>query len=159
MTGPPDYWKANNLNAPEYRPRWGDIDPRKALAKLRPDSGELTRARVVTGAGTVVVREWQPRRIALGLDVGERMVLEVSQFYYPNWVATLNGTTRVAVDPSTPDGLVRLTLPAGTHTVELKFAKSKWESIGEIISSLCSGILLVFTGLLVWRERRARRSR
>ena len=159
LTGPPDYWKANNFNTTEYRPRWGDIDPRKVFAKLRPDSGELTRARVINGAGAVVTHEWQPRLIVLGLDGGSNMVLEVSQFYYPNWVATVDGTTRVAVDPSAPDGLVRLTIPAGSHTVELRFARSKSESTGGIISLFCSGILLLLAGMLSWRRWKVRKPR
>jgi hypothetical protein len=44
--------------------------------------------------------------------------VEVRQFYYPNWIGTVNGSASVSLTPAPSTGLLRMDLPAGKIAVE-----------------------------------------
>jgi hypothetical protein len=54
----------------------------------------------------------------------------------------LDDTTRLILSPSTPDGLVTLSVPPGNHDVQLRLERSGAELAGEIISLASAAIAL-----------------
>ena len=54
----------------------------------------------------------------------------------------LDETTRLILRPSTPDGLITLSVPPGSHDVQLRLERSGAEPAGEIISLASAAIAL-----------------
>lgn len=134
-------------DAPEYRPasaasiQAGDFE--NLLSRIcRDGDGRMARACAVEGTGTIKVERWQPREISLRVETESGMALNVSQFYYPGWAAYLDGQ-RHTLTPSAPDGLLHLTVPAGTHQVSLRLRHTAAEDAGIILSAASLVALLL----------------
>ncbi|HLL72737.1 MAG TPA: hypothetical protein VK363_14940, partial [Pyrinomonadaceae bacterium] len=135
-------------DAPEYRPataastQAGDFE--NLLSRIcRDESGRMARACAVEGTGTIKVERWQPREISLRVETESGLALNVSQFYYPGWAAYLDGR-RHPLAPSAPDGLLHLTVPAGTHQVNLRLRHTAAEDAGIILSAASLVALLLY---------------
>lgn len=148
LTGPTSVRGMNDLNTSEYRPRWAHTEVRRLLASLRADSSGIARARVIGDSGRLAVSQWKPRDIGILVDGRTRMMVEVRQYYYPGWTATLDGSEHVTVEPSSEDGLIRIPVPPGIHAIELHLANSAAERWGEIVSA-ASVAVLILTAILV----------
>jgi len=140
-------WLADKSNTPEYRPKWMHGDTPALIRRLRGNADTISRAVVVQGEGALAVLAWKPRHLSLTLDARSPTTVEVRQFYYPNWIGTLNGSASITVTPAPSTGLLRMDLPAGTHTVDLHFVPSVSERRGIAISALslvaCVGAVAV----------------
>jgi uncharacterized membrane protein YfhO len=74
-------------------------------------------------------------------------VLQIGQFYYPGWTATLSNTQQpLVIEPAQVNGLLTVKIPAGQHQISLQRVALKEEVIGRIISLVSLVILaaLVF---------------
>jgi hypothetical protein len=139
-------------DAPEYRPRWNqslaqldwdasmDIDNWDTLLEHEFESlvqrvnNSGTGARIIKGTGRVTVTARRPREIDFHVESPSGVTLEASQFYYPYWKAGVLGESNIPIEPSTPDGLLTLRLPAGSHDVHLRLDRSRAEVAGGIVS-------------------------
>ncbi len=70
-------------------------------------------------------------------------------FYFPGWEATLDGQP-LDLAPTDPNGLIAFTLPAGQHTLDIRFGSTPIRNVAGIISALCVlllgfGFWLAFT--------------
>src|SRR5262249_61128280 len=97
----------------EARQKWGGRGP---------DS--LSQVRIVDGTGNARAELWKPRHIRFRVKTPSTAVAEVRQYYYPLWSATLDDESSVALQPSTPFGLLRLTVPPVTPTIDLRLEQS-----------------------------------
>jgi hypothetical protein len=140
-------WVALGRDVPEYRPATAlSNSPAyfERLARRFCREGEaLARACVVEGEGALEVGLWQPRRVALSVSSPRGVVIDARQFYFPGWVARLDGRPH-PLRPSSPDGLIRLDVPAGDHRVELTLTRAAPELAGEIVSALSLASLLAW---------------
>ncbi len=158
----------DSRDAPEYRPRWNqsmrdldwnasiDIDHWDALLEHEFDSvrqrvnspaGQPV-ARIVEGVGRVTMTARKPREIDLHVDTPTGVLVEAPQFYYPNWRAhVLNEPQYVPIEPSRPDGLATLRLPAGSYDVQLRMERSSVEVAGEVVS-LGTFAVLILVGII-----------
>lgn len=134
LSGSPSPRKKLGHDTLEYRTRWAMGDYEQLLLRLRDYQGNLTKARIVDGDGNVTVQVWKPRHIVMLVDAKIESILEVSQFYYPTWTAMLDNKSLMAVQFSKPDGLVILSVPPGRHSLELRFAKTRYEALGMKVS-------------------------
>jgi hypothetical protein len=155
-------------DAPEYRPRWNqsigqldwdaslDIDNWDKLLEHEFDS-VLQRVnssdgppevRIIQGSGLVTVTARKPREINLQVETPTGALLEAPQFYYPYWIADALGKASIPISPSTPDGLINLRVPAGSHDVRLRLARGSAEVAGRIVSlvSVAAMILAFVVG-------------
>jgi hypothetical protein len=83
-------------------------------------------------------------------DVPAKMAL----FYFPGWEVRVDGSPRPALQA--PDGLVALSFPAGTHTLELNYVLSP---IGKTSRAISIGAWLVWLttcGFSFYRSRRGK---
>jgi hypothetical protein len=146
---------AERRDAPEYRPstaasiQEGAFD--QLLDRLCKSGARAERACVVGGSGTVAINSWRPREVTLDVNSAEGVSLNVSQFYYPGWVAAVDERP-YPLTPSEPDGLLRLNLPGGTHHVRLRLSQSRQEIAGKIIS-LVTVLLLALYLLIPLRHK------
>lgn len=126
---------------PEYRPRWvpNELYNEKSLIDL----GRQGKATLMNEAGTARVLEWNHRHIRVETHADREAVLQIGQFYYPGWAATLGEQQdRLSVQPAQANGLLTVKLPAGDHQISLQRIAFKEDIIGRIIS-LVSLIILV----------------
>lgn len=151
-------WRSNNWNTAEYRPRWAPANIEKSVVQLRGAATTIPRARIVNGDGVSRVAQWKPRRITLATDGSTIMIVAISQYFYPGWVATLDSAAAIPVDLSPADGLLQLSVPQGRHTIEMRLRKSRAETLGGRISlsSVIGFVLLVFVSLVGNRSARDR---
>ncbi|MEA3342449.1 MAG: glycosyltransferase family 39 protein [Chloroflexota bacterium] len=71
-------------------------------------------------------------------------------FYFPGWRVTVDGEP-VPVAPTDPDGLIAFDLPAGRHTVTVRFGETPLRLTADVISLLSLALLLVLLTLHVSR--------
>ncbi len=124
----------------EFLPRWAE----------QFDAPSSERDSDVAAPREVSLQAVMPTGLRLSVDSDSPSALHLNQFYFPGWQATLNQATSLAVHPSTQQGLVTVDLPAGAHTVEIRWADSWVENAAEWLSIVA---LLVFgVVLLLWRR-------
>lgn len=121
----------------EFLPRWVDELPdMSALADPLAAGGSPDRLALAEGISAQRVR-------GSALDVtyqihAERATgLTYRQFYFPGWRATLDGR-RIALEPSSPHGLVSFQVPEGEHTLRLKFGSTPPRRLGWALSALAA---------------------
>ena len=151
-------------DAPEYRPRWNqsigeldwdasvDIDNwdqrlenefDSLIERVAPAGGSAPDIRIIQGTGRATATLRKPGEIDLHVETPTGVSLEAPQFFYPYWTARmLEETTPMILRPSTPDGLITLSVPAGNHDVQLRLERSGVELAGEIISLASAAIAL-----------------
>lgn len=129
---------ASNSSIQEFRPRWAaetlELDlpdhtvPPLAISNMAANAfgleAQITTARPVS--------------------------LRFQQYYFPGWQLLLDGQTELATYPSTNLGLLTADLPAGTHTLQLR-----WQ--GTALQHWSGGITLISLLVLIavgwWRGR------
>lgn len=143
---PPNDWMYDPLG--ELLPEWVQVLPPKDLLTAQYQAGQPVN-RLAWTAGQVVQTAWQTRP---GYD---RYVLQAAQpatltyqtFYFPGWQATLDGQP-IPLGISSPDGLIQLDLPAGSHVLEIAFHNTVLRTVSWFISgaglALC--LLILFSG-------------
>ncbi|MGI9165176.1 MAG: 6-pyruvoyl-tetrahydropterin synthase-related protein [Pyrinomonadaceae bacterium] len=147
-----------NSDANEFRPRWVVSLQEPGLESLLGRIGEsadgLSKVKIVEGTGNVDVKSWKPREIAFQVDTPTGAVLQVSQFYFPGWSAyTTDEPCSLKVEPSKPGGLVRVSVPGGSHRVMLLLNQTLPEYAGQLISAASATLLVVMVGLSAyWRK-------
>jgi hypothetical protein len=143
-------WVALGKDAPEYRPALAPSNTPEYLEGLKRrfclDGEKLAQACVVEGVGAVAVERWQPRRISLRVSSASGATLNVRQFYFPGWAATLDGRAH-PLTPSASDALLSLSVPGGEHRVEISLRRQAPELAGQIVSAISVVLLLLFVSL------------
>lgn len=99
----------------------------------------------------VAVEGYEPEYIRLNVDTPEDGLLVVSEWYYPGWTASIDGTETPILE--TNAGLRGLFVPAGTHNIEFAYRPLS-VMIGAVVTILS---LIGLTGMLV-ASRTARQS-
>jgi hypothetical protein len=135
-----------------------EFDPRRtALVEVRPEElpplpGAAAKESAQFAAQmTVRVVSYEPTRVQLETDAPTPALLVVSEIYYPGWQATVDGQ---AAPVWLTDYVLRgVALPAGRHTVEMRYVASAARR-----GALVSAFALVLLGALFVYERRASRS-
>lgn len=128
--------------------------PGQAAPFSMPESW-LEPASVPAGAppDRVSFEDFRPERIVIRSDSLAPGFLVVTQAFYPGWKALVDGApTRLVA----ADGLFQAVhLPAGSHQVELTF-EPRSLLIGEIVTGVSLGVLLLGFALVVLGWRRSR---
>jgi len=157
---------AEAREVPEYYPRWNramaemdwevsideaewDSQLNKKFESLRQSvadsGGGSSKVRVVEGTGEVNIINWMPGDIRLRTDTSTGMRLYVSQFYYPGWIAQLAGeSSGLNIQPSEPDGVISIFVPGGQHQVLLQLKQGAAEKVGQLVSLISIGVMLVY---------------
>ncbi len=121
-------------DAMEYRPRW--VSPEMFepgyISKLGRSSA---KASVTVGQGSLLIQRWQPREIVLQANATTDIWVTINQFYYPGWTARLNGESYL-LPVQSPEGLLRIRVPSGKHSVIVRLDAGVEERVGKIISAV-----------------------
>lgn len=133
-----------------FLPRWVAaglfaLSP-EALAKLQSLGSDLERGAIVERSGTFKVKKWQAGTIAVDVDSPAGVTLILNQFYYPGWTARIDGgEAALTLDPSEPEGLIRIVVPGGTHQLRVTLETTRIERAGQVTSlvALCIAAVLV----------------
>jgi len=154
---------------PEYRPRWSQtmaaIDWNTSTNedewadKLEKEYDSLVartgaydpktpKAAITIGSGKVDVMSWRPREIRLQTSASAPMSVQLLRFYFPVWQARLaDSGAMVNVQPTEPDGLLSVDVPAGDHDVVVELAQTNEERTGKLISIVSAVCLVVYAGV------------
>jgi hypothetical protein len=126
----------------EYVPRWAETlpDP-NALIERFAESSIIPRLAPPEGV-TVERAAWHHTRATLTLTAAQEAALVFDWFYLPNWVATLDGQP-LTLSPNPQDGRIRLTLPAGTHTLDIALGRTGNQALADALSLAAVGGLLM----------------
>ncbi|MBA3924340.1 MAG: hypothetical protein H0X31_22605 [Nostocaceae cyanobacterium] len=133
--------------ASDYRPIWvsPEIFNSDNISKL---ARSRAKASITGGQGSISIRDWQPRKIVLQANAATYVWLTINQFYYPGWTARLKGESHLLpVQPSRPEGLLRVGVPQGNHEVMVTLDAGVEERAGQIISaaSVIIALFLIFS--------------
>ncbi len=100
--------------ANEYMPVWV-----RELPKTRPTS----RVEMVDGDAEMVIKNATTQRIQATIEAQTEAVVQVNTIYYPGWGIIIDGSP-VAIDYTNPKGLMRATVPQGSHTLIAEFRET-----------------------------------
>jgi hypothetical protein len=124
-----------------FRPRW-------VLSDIRKSAEQTPQVSIYTGVGSVEIGSWKPRDIILEVNTPGSMVLTIGQLYYPGWTAQIMGEPCcLLIQPSKPEGLLRVSMPGGNYEVALRLTVSVLEYAGQMISAVSAVIFLL---LAIW---------
>jgi hypothetical protein len=143
---------AKSSDYQDFFPRWvprGQLERSHLMAV--PQAQFSAGSSVSQRLGNVQVIRWQPPHIELAVKTDIAARIKLHQYYYPGWVARLDGgTTRLEVRPSRPDGLLEVQVPPGTHRVRIEREALLEERAGQILSGVS---LAMLAGSVLWRRR------
>jgi hypothetical protein len=132
-----------NWCTPEYRPRWSRENPLTSVGRFGQTDGKPNKTRVMQGAATILVLEWNPRSIVLIADCRTNSLIEVAQFYYPGWTVESSSNAEIVSGPSIGSGLIAFAIPRGIQIVDIKLKKTTMERGSETISFVSLAVLLL----------------
>lgn len=101
----------------------------------------------------ITPQQQDPLALSWHIASSSAFTLEILQFYFPEWQATLNGA-HIDLRPSAPYGLSLVDLPAGDYTLSLVYQPSLWRVIAWGLSLEAATLALV----LAWAFQRRRAS-
>jgi hypothetical protein len=109
---------------------------------------------VGAGSGTARLVDYGNERAVARVAAPRRSLLVLTDVHYPGWKATVDGREAPV---ERVDYLLRgVAIPAGEHTVELRYEPASWR-IGWIISVAATLVLLAVVAVGARAARRARR--
>ncbi|HEX8072000.1 MAG TPA: hypothetical protein VF546_18775 [Pyrinomonadaceae bacterium] len=132
-----------------------EFDPqRTALLEVAPAAlPDLPAAGAVPAQTAARVVSYEPTRLRIETDAPTPSVLVVSEIFYPGWEARVDGQARPIL---LTDYLLRgVALPAGRHTVEMRYAATAARN-GAVVSALA---LVSLCALFVYDRRASRLER
>jgi 4-amino-4-deoxy-L-arabinose transferase-like glycosyltransferase len=124
-------------------PRTAPKDP-LLLPHLKP-------AELAEGNGDIVsITRWDPEHRELEVMVTAPDLLKVRTFYFPGWVARVDGE-QAEITVGRRLGEIQIELEPGTHNVRLDFTNTTPRRVGEVMTVAASVLLC---GLLLLARRR-----
>ena len=121
------------------------FDPRRtALLELPPHSLPALPGGQISSAATARIAAYENNRLVVDTVADTASVLIVSEINYPGWVATVDGARTPIM---TTDFLLRgVTLPAGSHRVEMRYTApaARTGAFISVVSLLVIGALFVY---------------
>ncbi|HEV2880257.1 MAG TPA: 6-pyruvoyl-tetrahydropterin synthase-related protein [Pyrinomonadaceae bacterium] len=151
---------ARMRDAPEYRPATAASTQAVAFDELMSRicrAGERpAKVCTVAGEGEIAVERWTPGEIELRVATAGGVAFDVTQFHYPGWAAYLDGR-RHPLEPSRPDGLLHLEVPAGEHRIILRLRHTAAVDAGILISTASVLLLVSWVAARIRDGRRRKR--
>lgn len=133
----------------EYVPRWVR-EERWAIPRpvQRPAAGETL------AHATVELDRATPWSYTLRVDSEAPLPQRLHRFYLPAWQVRVDGEP-VVTSPHGSLGLVSATIPAGTHRVDIVWARTPAVTAGILLSGIGIALLIALGALRVYRRRDA----
>ena len=97
--------------------------------------------RVTLPIGTTVVQTGdRPLAWTYQIDGDRPFIFRLLHFYFPGWTATLDGDP-VTIEPAKPDGLMTIEVPAGRHTLTIRFGDTPPRTAAWVVSGFALVLL------------------
>lgn len=97
--------------------------------------------------GALVASEGDPLHATLHMELASDTTVVFDTHYFPGWAATIDGqSTSVGPDEA---GRLRLTVPAGTHTVNVYFGRTPVRRVADglsLLAALAVGLAFMWRG-------------
>ncbi len=93
----------------------------------------LRRAAVVEGEAEIIAQEAGPLSASAQVAAAGPARLRFYTYYFPGWRAWVDGQP-VTIAPDPPNGLIGVDVPAGEHTVEVRFGPTPVRRTAALIS-------------------------
>lgn len=125
-----------------------EFDPSStALLEIAPTELPQLSGKIGESPNDVRITNYEPNRLRLETNASGPSVVVISEIFYPGWSATIDGQpARILLT----DFLLRgLALPAGHHTVEMRY-----EAPAARTGAVISGLSLVLLAILFGYSRR-----
>ena len=135
-------------SAAEYLPLWVELQPgpaawlTDAYEEGRP-LNKLEPASLPAGA-EVIEYTHTPATDRFVIESPQPFTVRVLTFYFPGWRAWVDGEP-VEITPHEPSGFITVPLPAGRHSLELRFGSTLARTAGTAISFVSLAALLGVT--------------
>ncbi|MDY6878411.1 MAG: hypothetical protein SWK90_19710, partial [Chloroflexota bacterium] len=110
-----------------------DLNAGREPQRLRPET--------LPEGARILHADYGPVEATIELDTPVPFRAHYLAFYYPGWRATVDGNP-VPIAPTEPDGLISFDIPAGRHTVRVRFGETPLRLLADTISLLSLLILL-----------------
>lgn len=142
------------LEYPDMRgmTRWSERPPVNAdspLLEAYLAGKPLRKAAIAAGQGTILEQSSTALSASARIRAEGPVRLRFYTYYFPGWRATIDGK-EAEITPDPPNGLIGLELPAGEHSVYLRFGATPVRRAGAIASA--AG--LAIAAVLLIRQRR-----
>jgi hypothetical protein len=124
---------------------FGENTPRWSPAQLDPSISQQTAASPLAATLPGVTAMAESRRSGswdLSVSASAPTTLTLNLLYYPRWQALMDGE-QVPLSPQPETGYAQLAVPAGSHTVALRYGRTLAEWAGILISGVTLAVLLV----------------
>jgi hypothetical protein len=127
-----------------------DVQQRPTSSPLEPQyaAGETIRRfdeSVLPEGAVVVEAAYGPNQARIIVDTPTAFQARYLAYYYPGWRVKVDGTP-VDIIPTNPEGLISFAVPAGQHTLTLRFGETPLRLAVDVIS-LVSLITFVIIGV------------
>ena len=128
----------------EFLPKWATDFAQREISKRGRAAPSIFAARTATSAATQAVPQIKltaasTDELAFTAQTAKPTQLQLNQFYFPGWQATLETGQPLPVTPSPGSGLVTVAVPAGEHQLTLNHAETTtqrwatWLTIGTLV--------------------------
>jgi len=119
-----------------------DLNAGREPVRLRPET--------LPKGARILHADYGPVDATIELDSPVTFHAHYLAFYYPGWRVTVDGDP-VPVTPTDPDGLVSFDVPAGRHTIRVRFGETPLRLAADIISLFS---LFTFAALMIRGPKR-----
>ncbi len=131
-----------------YFPVWIEQRPEQSPLEDQYDSiGSRPRrfdeAALPEGA-EVLEADYGPNRARVVVESPEPFQARYLSFYFPGWRARVDGE-RTTITPSDPQGLITFDVPAGRHTIQIRFGETPLRLVADGVSALALLALVLST--------------
>ena len=149
----------NALFAYEHSSKLVGVDPEGSYfpvwVKERPEGSPLEEqygavgpvARfdetILPAGGSLVEADYGPNQARLVVEAPAPFRARYQAFYFPGWRVTVDGEP-VSVAPTDPEGLISFDVPAGRHTIEVRFGETPLRLAADAVSLFSLAAILAF---------------
>ncbi len=109
----------------------------------------ISTAAVIQGEAQIELLENRALGDTVRVNAASPVVIQFYTRYFPGWWAAIDSAP-VAVEPGGEQGLVTVSVPAGTHVVSTYWGTTAPRVAGGVISLVCAGAALI----VLWRTRK-----
>ncbi|HLD11831.1 MAG TPA: 6-pyruvoyl-tetrahydropterin synthase-related protein, partial [Patescibacteria group bacterium] len=154
---PKEYLQVNDefyFSAQEW-----DRQIKRSIFDFLPKSAEAPPAELATVPyeildGEMTVNDFSKNSRAISFTTEGTGTVRVSQYYYPGWIASLDGN-KEAITYNNPLGLMTLAIPEGTHRVHFSFEETTDRSISDALTLVgIMAVIFILGGRKVFHARR-----
>jgi hypothetical protein len=134
----------------EYTPIWVKEFPDTSHMRTAIVNGDPPE-RLAALDAVVTHLTAEPSHDAYRLTTAQTVTVTYRSFYFPGWQATLDDRP-LEITPSDPNGLITFTVPAGEHTLDIRFGSTPIRTLAGWISVIALAVIgLLVVGLFTWR--------